>query len=184
MDQSFSQTLKLICSDMRFRCKYEHKTFTLLRAIGFLLNPTIFSQVLFRWQGFFYSLKLTWISRFLETINSIFFTVNIDSSAQIGPGFMLLHANYIYIGRNVTIGERCILAQQNVITPAYTADKVADLQIGPMIGDDVLFGVGSAAVGAIKIGHRSKVGINSAIEKDFPDDAILIGVPAKNINLV
>jgi serine O-acetyltransferase len=100
---------------------------------------------------------------------------------------MLLHANYIQIGKHVTIGKQCILAQQNAIGPSYTMQDatLADTQSarGPIIGDHVLFGVGSAAFGSIRIGNYTKIGINTAVEKDFPDHAILIGVPAKNVNL-
>lgn len=116
-------------------------------------------------------------------------SVKIDSSTKIGGGLLILHANYIFIGKNVTMGERCILAHQNAIGPAFEIQQTAEqvdltqLQQGPTIVDRVLFGVGATVSGNITIGSDSKIGINSAVEKSFPAYATLVGVPARNLNL-
>lgn len=179
--QSFSQTLALIRSDMQFRCDYEHKKLGALRALGFLLNHAVMALVLYRFQVFFYTHRLTWLASFLQSLSSVVFTVNIDSRTQIAPGFLLLHASYINIGKHVAIGKNCILAHQNSIGPAYmieSEDMVSDQ--GPTIGERVFFGVGSVAFGNITIGDDAKIAANSAVDKSFPAKAVLVGVPAKN----
>jgi len=183
--QSFIKTIQLIRSDMQYRCDYEHKKLTPLRVIGFMLNHAVVSQLFFRFQGFFYTHHLACVASFLQAISSIIFTVSIDSSAKIGPGFLLLHANYIHVGKNVTIGKNCIFAHQNVVGPAYVleVDGVAS-DIGPVIGDNVLFGVGSVVFGNISIGSHSTIGVNSAVDQSFPEKSVLIGVPAKNRNML
>jgi serine O-acetyltransferase len=189
LKQSLSKTLFLIRSDMQYRCDYEHKQLTWLRMIGFMLNHAVMTQLLYRWQIFFYTHHMQWIASLIASINSIVFTVSIDSNTNIGAGFLILHANYIHIGKNVTLGERCILAHQNSIGPAFTLEAVevgatsSELNRGPHIGDEVLFGVGCAVFGDITIGSYSKVGINSAVDKSFPEYSMLVGVPAKNFNL-
>lgn len=181
LKQSFFQTLALIRSDMQFRCDYEHKNFTTLRALGFLLNHAVMSQVLYRWQVFFYTHHLSWVAAFLQSLSSVIFTVNIDSRTHIAPGFMLLHASYIHIGKHVTIGKNCILAHQNSIGPAYIfeTDESASDQ-GPVIGERVFFGVGSVVFGNLTIGDDTKIAANSAVDKSFPEKSMLVGVPAKN----
>ena len=182
--QSFTDTLKLIHSDMQYRCEYEHKQLNTLRVLAFLTNHAVVSQIVYRWQVFFDTHRLTIVASFLKGINSLVFTVNIDSSARIGPSFLLLHANYIHIGRNVTIGSHCILAQQNAICPAYIlSSKQEASEKGPTIGDHVLFGVGSTVTGNITIGNHCKISVNSAVDKSFPDRGILVGVPAKNLSI-
>lgn len=179
--QSFSQTLALINSDMQFRCDYEHKKLTVLRAFGFLLNHAVMALVLYRLQVFFFTHHLVWMASFIQSLSSVIFTVSIDSRTQIAPGFLLLHASYINIGRNVTIGENCILAHQNSIGPAYiieNEDMTSDQ--GPTIGQRVFFGVGSVVFGNISIGDDSKIAANSAVDKSFPAQSILVGVPARN----
>ena len=109
--QSVMQTFELIKSDMQFRCDYENKSLTFVRVLSFLLNHAVLSQMLYRFQIFFFTHHLGLIAAFFEGVNSMFFTVRIDSRTQIGAGLLLLHANYINIGKNVTFGKRCILAQ-------------------------------------------------------------------------
>jgi serine O-acetyltransferase len=181
LNQSFLETLSLIKSDMQFRCDYEHKKLTSLRIIAFLLNHAAMSIVFYRFQVFFYRNHLPWLAKIIQGLSSIIFTVNIDSRTQIGPGILLLHASYVNIGKNVTIGKNCILAHQNTIGPSFVveADGSAS-EIGPVIGDHVLLGVGSAVFGNITIGSGTKVGVNSAVDKSFPDNAVLVGVPARN----
>jgi len=187
--QTLSETITLIKSDMLYRCEYEHKRLSGFRTIGFLLNHAVMSQVLYRFQIFFFQNHMQWISTLIAAFNRLVMSVNIDSNTQIGSGLLILHANYIFIGKNVTIGERCILAHQNAIGPAFeiqqTKDQVdiSQLQQGPTIGDRVLFGVGSTVSGNITIGSDSKIGINSAVEKSFPANSTLVGVPARNLNL-
>lgn len=181
--QSVLQTFQLIKSDMQFRCDYESKQLTFIRVLSFLLNHAVLSQILYRFQIFFFTHHLGLIASFFEGINSMFFTVRIDSRTQIGEGLLLLHANYINIGKNVILGKRCILAHQNSIGPAFTIESVdGGSDIGPLVGDYVLFGAGSVVCGNIKIGSYSKISINSAVDKSFPDHAILFGVPARNTN--
>jgi serine acetyltransferase len=181
MKQTFSQTIQLIRSDMQFRCDYEHKKLTVTQVLSFLLNHTVLSQVLYRLQSFFATNHLGFLASFIEGLNSLIFTVRIDSSTKIGARFLILHANYINIGKNVTIGENCILAHQNSIGPAFTLDsKEQQSDQGPIIGDYVLLGVGSVVYGNITIGHHSKVAINSAVDCSFPEHSTLVGVPAKN----
>lgn len=184
MKQSLSKTFALIRSDMQFRCDYEHKTLSVIQTLIFLLNHSVMSQVLFRLQGFFFSHQLGLVASLLHSINGIIFTVRIDSGAQIDEGFLLLHANYVNIGKNVKLGKRCVLTQQISIGPAFTMDETSTAkQQGPDIGDDVLIGVGASIFGAITIGSNSTIGINSAVDKSFPSKSVLIGVPAKNMSL-
>lgn len=181
MRQTFLETLSLIKGDMAFRCEYEHKKLNLFRVLGFLLNHAALSVVIYRFQGFFYTHHMKWFAKFLQGLSSVLFTVNIDSRTQIGSGLLLLHASYVNIGKNVTIGKKCILAHQNSIGPAFTYETDAAVSdLGPTIGDQVLFGVGSVAFGNIQIGSLSKIAANSAVDKSFPEAAVLVGVPARN----
>lgn len=181
MKQTLKQTLRLIHSDLQFRCDYEHKKLTFNQVISFLLNHTVLSIVLYRFQIFFFTNHLKLFANLIEGFNSLIFTVRIDSNTQIGSRFLLLHANYINIGKNVQIGENCILAHQNSIGPAFTLESTDHIsEQGPVIGDHVLLGVGSVIYGNITIGSHSKVAINSAVDASFPNHSILVGVPAKN----
>ena len=51
----------------------------------------------------------------------------------------------------------------------------------PTIGDNVYIGPGAKIFGKISIGNNVKIGANAVVLKDAPDNAILVGIPARNI---
>lgn len=51
----------------------------------------------------------------------------------------------------------------------------------PIIGDNVLLGVGVNIIGHVRIGDNVVVGAGSVVVKDVPDNAIVAGNPAKVI---
>ena len=182
--QTLAQTIALIKSDMQFRCDYEHKKLTPLRILMFLVNHSVMSQVLYRLQIFFYLNRLNIVACTIAGINSLVFTVRIDFNTEIGARFLLLHANFINIGKNVIIGNNCILAHQNSINAAFNNDsEFENSEQGPTIGDHVLLGVGSALYGNITIGSHTKISANTAVDKDFPAHSVLFGIPARNFSL-
>lgn len=48
----------------------------------------------------------------------------------------------------------------------------------PTIGDNVFCGCGSCILGPIKIGNNVKIGANTVITKDIPDNSVVIGNPS------
>jgi serine O-acetyltransferase len=49
----------------------------------------------------------------------------------------------------------------------------------PTLGDHVVVGAGAKILGAITIGSRVRVGANSVVVKNVPDDRTVVGIPAK-----
>jgi serine O-acetyltransferase len=180
--QSFIQTLRLIKMDMMARSRNEEKSLTAIRVIRYLFKSASTPVVLYRWQVFFYQHRMPFIASLLKLISNIGFTVIIDSEADIGPGFLIYHSSYIFIGPYVKLGSNCHLANQNTImaSPYYFADARKIVK-GPVIGDGLLMGCGASIVGDITLGDNVKISINSTVESSFPDNAVLIGVPAINI---
>lgn len=191
--QTILDTYHLIKADLQFRSDYEHKKLTFIRALIFLLNHSVFSQVLFRLQVLFFDYRLTWVAALIKAINAFLFTVSIDSTARIQGGLLILHANNIRIGRFVTIGKKCILTHQNIIEPSSILElnpdsdsdsaDVSSYNKGPNLGDEVLLGVGSVITGNITIGNGTKIMVNSSVDKSFPNMSVLVGVPARNLKL-
>ena len=46
----------------------------------------------------------------------------------------------------------------------------------------MVVGSGSQVLGPIVIGKNAKIGANAVVTKDVPENAVMIGIPAKNIN--
>lgn len=52
----------------------------------------------------------------------------------------------------------------------------------PRIGDNVYIGCGAKVLGPIKIGNNVKIGAGAVVIKDVPDNATVVGVPARILN--
>jgi len=76
--------------------------------------------------------------------------------------------NLVQIGHNCDIGEHCILVAQ------------VGLSGSVRIGRHSVFAGQSGSVGHIRIGERVRVGAKSAVTGDLPDDAFVIGHPARD----
>lgn len=183
MKQGFKQTLALIEADLLLRAEVEEKTLTFLRKLRYMVKSAVMPVLLYRWQVFFYQHNLRWLASVLELLNNIVFTVKIDSEAQIGPGLIIYHCSYVLIGRNVQVGKNCQLANQNTIMPSLFYDgSMKNSSDGPVIGDNLLLGCGASVVGNVVLGDNVKVSMNSTVDESFPSEAVLIGVPARNVS--
>jgi serine O-acetyltransferase len=183
--QSFKQTIFLIQSDMLARSRYEKKNLSPLQILKFLIHSASLCCVIYRFQIFFFSHHLSFIASLLKELNGIIFTVDIDSRTDIGPGFLTLHSNFIVIGPYVKIGSNCVLSHQNTITPSpfYFAEQ-ASSKNGPRLANDVFIGGGTSVVGDVFIGDGVQIAMNSLVDRSFPDQVVLFGVPAKVVGKV
>ena len=47
--------------------------------------------------------------------------------------------------------------------------------------DDVIIGSGAQILGPVVVGKNSKIGANAVVTKDVPENAVMVGIPAKNV---
>ena len=47
--------------------------------------------------------------------------------------------------------------------------------------DNVVVGSGAQILGPVVVGRNAKVGANAVITKDVPENAVMVGIPAKNV---
>ena len=47
--------------------------------------------------------------------------------------------------------------------------------------DTVVGGSGAQILGPVIIGKNAKIGSNAVVTKDVPDNAVMIGIPARNV---
>ena len=73
------------------------------------------------------------------------------------------------------MGAHCTLYQEVTLgADGLTEDA-------PVIGDDVLIGAGAKVLGPVTVGSRSRIGANAVVVHSFPEEAVLVGIPARNI---
>jgi serine O-acetyltransferase len=100
-------------------------------------------------------------------------------SCEIGAGTIIDHPDGIIIGPGVVIGKNCRLRHQVTIGIKGRGNPKA-----PILGDHVDIGAGAKLIGPITIGDYTKIGVNAVVNKSFDSGAVLVGIPAKNINQI
>lgn len=100
--------------------------------------------------------------------------VGISAEVEIGAGSRIAHYSCIFIaaqkiGCNLTIYQGC------------TIGSVHGKGV-PTVGNNVVMYAGSKIVGNITIGNNVVVGANAIVVKDVPDNAVVVGIPARVVS--
>jgi len=103
--------------------------------------------------------------------------VDIHPGATIGGGLFIDHATGVVIGQTAEIGEDVTLYQG--VTLGGTSLRAAKRH--PTVGDRVTIGAGAKVLGAITIGHDSRIGANAVVVRDVPPNSVVVGVPGQVI---
>jgi serine O-acetyltransferase len=94
----------------------------------------------------------------------------IPISTKIGRGFQLLHFGNIVFNPATIIGNNCTVAQGVLIGQNKRGT--------PIIGNSAWIGANAILVGDIKIGNNVLIAPGAFINKDVPDDCLVIGNPS------
>ena len=60
-------------------------------------------------------------------------------------------------------------------------DSQRHIKRHPTLKDNVVVGSGAQILGPVVVGKNSKIGANAVVTKDVPENAVMIGIPAKNV---
>lgn len=117
------------------------------------------------------------LSRALVGICSLFTKTDIHPAATIGRRVFIDHAIGVVIG-STAIVEDDVLIYQGVTLGGVSLDKG---KRHPTIKSNVVIGSGAKILGNITVGQNSKIGANSVVVVDVPDNSTAVGVPARII---
>lgn len=112
---------------------------------------------------------------FVQMRTSEVFGVDIHPNAKMGRGVMIDHAHSIVIGETAVVGDD--VSMLHSVTLGGTGKEDDDRH--PKIGNGVLIGAGAKILGAISVGHCSRVAAGSVVLQDVPPCKTVAGVPAK-----
>ena len=99
-----------------------------------------------------------------------------------GPGLCICHVGTIIVNANVKVGSNCRIHTGVNIGNSSSLGKGWVADNTPVLGNNVYIGPGAKLFGKIKIGNNVAIGANAVVNKDFPDDVTIAGVPAKIIS--
>lgn len=145
-----------------------------------LINSHGIHAIIFhRISHFFYKKNMFFFSRFLCQISRFLTGIEIHPGAKIGKRLFIDHGMGVVIGETSEIGDDVTLYHQ--VTLGGTGKET--LKRHPNIGNGVIVSTGAKILGAINIGANSKIGANSVVLKDIPENATVVGIPAKIVRI-
>jgi len=171
----------LIKSDYRKIRRYGENFFSIvLLTQGFsamfqyrVANAIYYSRMPWLLRKFLMAFMLLW-QKWIEVTTGIC----IPASVQLGHSFYIAHFGAIIMNRHAVFGNNCNISQGVTIGVSGRGEKRGV----PVIGNNVYIGVNAVIVGKIKVGNNALIAANSLVNKDVPDNAVVMGVPAEIVN--
>lgn len=128
-----------------------------------------------RFAHFFFNRRLFFIARSISQISRFITGIEIHPGAQIGRKLFIDHGMGVVIGETCEIGDNVTLFQG--VTLGGTGKEKGKRH--PTVKDNAMITTGAKVLGSITIGNSSKVGAQSVVLEDVPDNSTIVGVPGK-----
>jgi len=105
--------------------------------------------------------------------------IEIHPAAQIGRGLFIDHGSGVVIGETAVIGDDVTIYQG--VTLGGTGFQTGKRH--PTVGDRVTIGSGAKLLGPITVGCNAKIGANSVVINDVPDNTTVVGNPGHPVRV-
>ncbi len=136
--------------------------------------------------NFFYKAGFDLVARIISQTVRFFTGIEIHPGAKIGKNLFIDHGMGVVIGETSEIGNNVTIYHAVTLggsSPSIDSERQRHEKRHPTIGDDVVIGSGAQIIGPIKIGNKSRIASNAVVVKDVPDNATMVGIPAKAVKL-
>ena len=134
--------------------------------------------------NFFAIAKFDLIARIISQFSRFLTGIEIHPKAKIGKNLFIDHGMGVVIGETSEIGNN-VTIYHNVtlggIAPSINSNDQRNTKRHPTLEDNVVVGSGAQILGPIIIKKNSLIGANAVVTKDVPENAVMIGIPAKNV---
>ena len=136
--------------------------------------------------NFFAVAKFDVIARIISQFSRFLTGIEIHPKAKIGKNLFIDHGMGVVIGETSEIGDNVTIYHMVTlggISPSINSDSQREIKRHPTLMDNVVVGSGAQILGPVIIGKNAKVGANAVVTKNVPDNAVMIGIPAKNVGI-
>ncbi len=150
-----------------------------------LTYPGVKAVFFHRLAHFFCIAKFDLIARIISQFSRFLTGIEIHPKAKVGKNLFIDHGMGVVIGEtsnikdNVTIYHMVTLGG---IAPSVNSNDQRNIKRHPTLEDNVIVGSGAQVLGPVIVGKNAKIGANAVVTRDVPENAVMIGIPAKNIN--
>ena len=132
--------------------------------------------------NFFAIAKFDLIARIVSQFSRFLTGIEIHPKAKIGKNLFIDHGMGVVIGETSEIGDN-VTIYHNVtlggIAPSINSNDQRNTKRHPTLENNVVVGSGAQILGPIIIKKNSLIGANAVVAKDVPENAVMIGIPAK-----
>ena len=135
--------------------------------------------------NFFSLAKFDLIARVISQFSRFLTGIEIHPKAKIGKNLFIDHGMGVVIGETSEIGDNVTIYHMVTlggISPSINSNEQRNIKRHPTLMDNVIIGSGAHVLGPITVGKCARIGSNTVVLKDVPDNATMVGNPAKNIN--
>ena len=155
--------------------------------IGIILTyPGVKAVFFHKVSHFFHLAGFELIGRIISQITRFFTGVEIHPGAKIGKNLFIDHGMGVVIGETSEIGNNVTIYHAVTLggsSPSIDSERQRHEKRHPTIGDDVVIGSGAQIIGPVKVGNNARIAANAVVVKDVPENATMIGIPAKAVKL-
>jgi serine O-acetyltransferase len=126
------------------------------------------AHLLYLWQIPLFPRLLNYLSRF-------FTGIDIHPGAEIEDGILIDHGTGVVIGETAVIKKGCLIYQN--VTLGGTGKEVGKRH--PTLKENVVVGAGAKVLGNITIQKNVRIGANSVVMRDVPENCTVVGIPGR-----
>lgn len=109
----------------------------------------------------------------LAWMNLLFTRASIAPASRIGPGLYVPHPSTGIVFQGDAGRGLRLFAGSCVTSREHPLHRGA-LDASPRLGDDVSLGSKAFVSGPVRIGSRARIGFNAVVERDVPEDSIVV----------
>ena len=136
--------------------------------------------------NFFYKAGFDLIARIISQTVRFFTGIEIHPGAKLGKNLFIDHGMGVVIGETSEVGDNVTIYHAVTLggsSPSIDSEKQRYEKRHPTIGNDVVIGSGAQIIGPIVIGNNARIAANAVVVKDVPENATMVGIPAKAVKL-
>ena len=149
-----------------------------------LTYPGVKAVFFHRLAHFFSVAKFDLIARIISQFSRFLTGIEIHPGAKIGKNLFIDHGMGVVIGETSEIGDNVTIYHMVTlggISPSINSNNQRNIKRHPTLMDNVVVGSGAQILGPVVVGKNSKIGANAVITKNVEENAVMIGIPAKNV---
>ena len=151
-----------------------------------LTYPGVKAVFFHRLAHFFSVAKFDLIARIISQFSRFLTGIEIHPGAKIGKNLFIDHGMGVVIGETSEIGDNVTIYHMVTlggISPSINSNNQRNIKRHPTLMDNVVVGSGAQILGPVVVGKNSKIGANAVVTKNVEENAVMIGIPAKNVGI-